>query len=93
MDDQGQSRDRLASPPLTKQSNDAGDAPRLTSMEREVLRLINLGYPRKRIGTALKRRVSTVDYHIKNLHFKLDAANAVEVLRTARRLGLVDDEA
>jgi len=62
----------------------------LTPREREVLRLIALELSNEEIARRLYVSKRTIDTHRHNLYRKLQAKNAVSLLNTAYRLGLVD---
>jgi two-component system response regulator NreC len=71
---------RLASP-------DADDP--LTDREREVLRLVALGYTSEQVGGELYLSVRTVESHRSAIIRKLDCADRRDVVSHALRLGLL----
>lgn len=62
----------------------------LTPREREVLRYLARGKPKKEIGEILDISVKTVDKHSENLMRKLAVNNRVQLTRLAIREGLSD---
>jgi len=65
------------------------DLPRLTRRELEVLRLVAAGWSSRHIAAELAISDLTVKKHRENMARKLGAGNAVELARTAERLGLI----
>jgi DNA-binding NarL/FixJ family response regulator len=64
--------------------------PRLTTREREVLRLLAEGNRNKEIAVGLRVRERTVKFHVANLLQKLGAQSRTEALRRAIELGLLE---
>ena len=69
----------------------AGDTPRLTERETEVLRLVAKGLSYKQIADRLVLSHRTVQNHVQNTLRKLQMHNRVELVRYAIEQGL-DDE-
>jgi DNA-binding NarL/FixJ family response regulator len=63
---------------------------RLTTREREVLRLLAEGNRNKEIALGLRVRERTVKFHVANLLHKLGAQSRTEALRRALEFGLLD---
>lgn len=61
----------------------------LTARELEILQLLALGYPNKKIAEKLYVSVNTVKTHITNLFGKLDAQNRIEALARAKEAQLL----
>ncbi|MFM0610035.1 response regulator [Paraburkholderia sediminicola] len=75
-----------------KQSGNQADARnRLTSRERQVLKLIAEGEKNREIAEKLTISKKTVESHRMNLMQKLEAHNAAELSKWARRLGLMGE--
>ena len=64
--------------------------PSLTPREREVLDLLSKGLTAREMGDILGLKADTVRDYLKRLYGKLDAANRIEALEQARRLGFLD---
>ena len=62
---------------------------RLTNRETEILRLVALSFDSKLIAEELHISEHTVLNHIRNARVKLNAANKLNAVLTARRLGLI----
>lgn len=62
----------------------------LTGREREVLRYLALGMPKKQIAKVLNRSVKTVENHTAKLMERLDIHDRVELSRFAIREGLIE---
>lgn len=60
----------------------------LTEREREVLRLIALGQPRKQIARDLNISLHTANDHVKAVYRKLNVSSSTEAARIAFRSGL-----
>ncbi len=70
-------------------SGDPADAPvKLTQREREVLRLVAMGFSNAEIARSLTISINTVRTHLHALSVKLDANSRTRVLANARALGL-----
>jgi DNA-binding NarL/FixJ family response regulator len=63
---------------------------RLTSREREILRLMAEGTSSRVIATTLGVSYATVRSHVRNLAGKLDAHSKLEVLAKAQQLDLIE---
>jgi DNA-binding NarL/FixJ family response regulator len=66
-------------------------AARLTSREREVLRLMRDGLGNQEVARRLKIRYQTVRGHVRNLMKKLDAHSRLEAVAKAAGLGVFED--
>ena len=62
----------------------------ITDREKKVLELSALGMTKLEIGTRLSISVHTVDYHARNLLFKLNARNMTSAVAIAIRNDLID---
>ena len=62
----------------------------LTQRETEILRLIVEGYTNRQIGQELNISVRTVEGHRANISDKLDIHSRVELVRYARKNGLIE---
>lgn len=69
---------------------EAGGYDALTSREREVMRLVVEGLSTKEIAEALAISAKTVEHHRSAIMKKLGLQNAVELVRYAARIGLID---
>ena len=79
-------------PPLAPGSfpaRQAGEGPRLTPREREVLALLAQGLGNKQIAWELSLSEHTVKYHVSALYAKLGAGNRTEALRLGIERGLL----
>lgn len=61
----------------------------LSSREKEVLRLIEQGFPSKQIAGKLNISKNTVDRHRQNIMEKLRVGNSVEAIKVAHELNLI----
>ncbi|RGE45427.1 DNA-binding response regulator [Comamonas testosteroni] len=68
-------------------SNSAAD--RLSTREREVLRLVSSGHTSAEIGTKLEISAMTVNTHIKNIYRKLQVRTRAQAVRFASLRGLL----
>jgi DNA-binding NarL/FixJ family response regulator len=75
----------------TPASTSAGDAPRLTDRETEVLRLVAKGLSYKQIAERLVLSHRTVQNHVQNTLRKLQMHNRVQLARYAIEQGLDED--
>ncbi|RQS41754.1 response regulator [Burkholderia sp. Bp8986] len=64
---------------------------RLTSRERQILKLIAEGEKNREIADKLAISFKTVESHRMNMMQKLEAHNAADLSKWARRLGLIDE--
>ena len=69
---------------------DAGDRPRLTPRETEVMSLLGQGYSVSQVARTLFVSQSTVKTHIAKLYDKLGATNRTQAVMAAMRHGLLD---
>ncbi len=65
------------------------DAAKLSPREQQVLELLAKGYLYKEIADSLSISYDTVHNHIRHIYEKLQAGNRVELVETARKMGLV----
>jgi len=70
-------------------SRPAGEGPRLTPREREVLALLARGLGNKQIAWELSVSEHTVKYHVSSLYAKLGAGSRTEALRLGIERGLL----
>ncbi len=75
---------RLFDPP--REESPSAD---LTSMELQILRLLEEGHTNRDIGGILGIKLPTVKFHIANLFEKLGARNRTSAVRQAKGLGLL----
>ncbi len=81
----------IQSPAKEAKVRDSGyDA--LTAREQEIMRLLAEGVSKKEIADQLCISVKTVENHRANIMRKLDIHSAMELVRYAARLGLIDVE-
>lgn len=73
--------------PLVKRHDALAD---LTKRERQVLRLIALGFRNREISEELNISKKTVDTHRTNLMRKLNLHNLVDVVDFANKIGIID---
>jgi DNA-binding NarL/FixJ family response regulator len=83
---------KLAMVPPGTGSEAAGDTPRLTDRETEVLRLVAKGLSYKQIADRLVLSHRTVQNHVQNTLNKLQLHNRVELVRYAIAQGLDEDD-
>ncbi|MFD0632523.1 response regulator [Catenulispora yoronensis] len=79
-------------PPGAAGAEAAGDTPRLTERETEVLRLVAKGLSYKQIADRLVLSHRTVQNHVQNTLNKLQLHNRVELVRYAIAQGLDEDD-
>jgi DNA-binding NarL/FixJ family response regulator len=72
-------------------TSSAGDTPRLTDRETEVLRLVAKGLSYKQIAERLVLSHRTVQNHVQNTLRKLQMHNRVQLARYAIEQGLDED--
>ena len=75
---------------LKHPAGDAGGGERITPRQREVLKLVAQGKSSKEIAALLRISPRTVDAHRAQLMQRLNARDAIGLLREATRLGFVD---
>jgi DNA-binding NarL/FixJ family response regulator len=63
---------------------------RLTPREQEIMRLLAEGLPKSQIAERLCISIKTVENHRSNIMKKLDLHSAMDLVRYAARLGLID---
>ena len=63
---------------------------KLTTRERDVLRLVSVGASNKEVADRLGLRASTVKSHVSSILWKLEAGSRTEAAVIALRAGLVD---
>jgi len=63
---------------------------RLTPREQEIMRLLAEGLPKSKIADRLCISIKTVENHRSNIMKKLDLHSAMDLVRYAARLGLID---
>ena len=63
---------------------------KLTTRERDVIRLVGVGASNKEVADRLGLKASTVKSHVSSILWKLDAGNRTEAAIIALRAGLVD---
>jgi DNA-binding NarL/FixJ family response regulator len=69
-----------------------GEHKELSEREKDVLRLMALGYSNKEIAARLKVGIKSVDTYKTRFMEKLGLKNRVEVVRYAKRQGLLDED-
>ncbi len=82
--------EKLLKAPLSKNRIEDSDYGSLTPREQEVMRLLAEGFAVREIAEKLYISPKTVENHRSNLMRKLGLHNAVELVRYAARLGLID---
>ena len=65
----------------------------LTNRETEVLRRLALGMTLAEVGRDLTLSVNTVKTHVKSVYSRLDVSSRIAAVDTARRMGILDDDA
>jgi two-component system, NarL family, response regulator NreC len=73
-------------------TNVKGEQKELSEREKDVLRLLALGYSNKEIAARLKVGVKSVDTYKTRFMEKLNLKNRVEIVRYAKQQGLLDEE-
>jgi LuxR family maltose regulon positive regulatory protein len=68
-----------------------GTAEPLTQREADVLRMLALALPNKKIARTLGLSIETVKWHLRNVYRKLDVAGRDDAVARARDLGLVHE--
>ena len=66
-----------------------GDAPKLSTRQREILSFLQRGYSYDDIGTALDLSVNTVRSHVRIIYERLGAASKVEAVMIGLQRGLL----
>jgi DNA-binding NarL/FixJ family response regulator len=75
--------------PSSKNDPEAENGARLSEREKEVVKLIGLGYKNKRISAELCISETTVRHHLTSIYDKLGVSDRLELLVFAHRYGLV----
>ncbi|MCC7051952.1 MAG: response regulator transcription factor [Gemmatimonadaceae bacterium] len=65
----------------------------LTNRETDVLRQLAHGHTLAEVGKELSLSVNTVKTHVKNVYARLDVSSRIAAVDTARRMGILDDDA
>lgn len=78
-----------ASTPVPSERGPAPGGAHLTSREREVLRLVAVGFTDERIARQLVLSPHTVHRHVSNIRLKLDAPSRASAAAAATRQGLI----
>jgi DNA-binding NarL/FixJ family response regulator len=63
---------------------------KLTTRERDVIRLVSVGASNKEVADRLGLRASTVKSHVSSILWKLEAGSRTEAAIIALRAGLVE---
>jgi DNA-binding NarL/FixJ family response regulator len=79
----------MQSPVKEAKVSDSGYS-KLTSREQEIMRMLAEGIPKSQIADRLCISIKTVENHRTNIMRKLNIHNAMELVRYAARLGLID---
>jgi DNA-binding NarL/FixJ family response regulator len=79
----------MQSPVKEAKVSDSGYS-KLTAREQEIMRMLSEGTPKAVIADRLFISIKTVENHRTNIMRKLNVHNAMELVRYAARLGLVD---
>ncbi|HIJ33132.1 MAG TPA: hypothetical protein HPP65_01850 [Gammaproteobacteria bacterium] len=66
--------------------------PHLTNREQEVLQWAHVGKTQEETSNLLKVSESTVKFHLHNVYKKLNAANKIQAISAALKLGIIDLE-
>jgi two-component system response regulator NreC len=74
----------------SSQVNQKDQTESLTQRETEILRLIVGGYTNRQIGQELNISIRTVEGHRANISDKLGLHSRVELVRYARKNGLIE---
>jgi len=61
----------------------------LTTREKEIIQLINFGMKSKEIADELSLSIHTINRHRQNIFHKLGVDNAIEAIRVANNIGLL----
>jgi DNA-binding NarL/FixJ family response regulator len=75
---------------VTSTADSAGEAPRLTRREREILRLVSEGRSNRDVGRVLWVSDQTVKFHLANVYRKLGVGSRYEAAQAAREHGLLE---
>ncbi len=74
---------------VSSSTNNNSDAQSLTTRQKEILKLVALGYTNREIGDRLDISVRTVEVHRFNLMRRLRVRNVAQLLRQALALRLI----
>ncbi|MDH4301263.1 MAG: LuxR C-terminal-related transcriptional regulator [Nitrospira sp.] len=74
---------RVATLRLKRANRRLNHTPHITPRQREILRLVALGYTNREIAGSLNISVRTVEVHRFNLMHRLDVRNVAQLLRQA----------
>ena len=66
------------------------EADRLTSRQREILKLLSAGWSNREIAVQLGLKTGTVKNHVASILSKLDVSDRIQAAVRAVELGLVD---
>lgn len=82
--------ERLMNPPKQDAHEEGSDYDRLTSREQEIMRMLAEGLSKAQIAERLRISIKTVENHRSNIMKKLDLSSAMDLVRYAAKLGLID---
>jgi DNA-binding NarL/FixJ family response regulator len=82
--------ERLMKSPVREARVSDSDYGRLTPREQEIMRMLAEGMPKSEIADRLCISVKTVENHRSNIMRKLDLHSAMDLVRYAAKLGLID---
>ncbi len=82
--------ERLMKSPVREARVSDTDYGRLTPREQEIMRMLAEGLPKPEIADRLCISIKTVDNHRSNIMKKLDLHSAMDLVRYAAKLGLID---
>lgn len=82
--------ERLMKSPVREARVSDSDYGRLTPREQEIMRMLAEGLPKSDIAERLCISIKTVENHRTNIMKKLDLHSAMDLVRYAAKLGLID---
>ncbi len=82
--------ERLMKSPVREARVSDSDYGRLTPREQEIMRMLAEGLPKSEIADRLCISIKTVENHRSNIMKKLDLHSAMDLVRYAAKLGLID---
>ena len=82
--------ERLMKSPVREARVSDTDYGRLTPREQEIMRMLAEGLPKSEIADRLCISIKTVENHRSNIMKKLDLHSAMDLVRYAAKLGLID---
>ena len=82
--------ERLMKPPEEDSPVDGSGYDRLTSREQEIMRMLAEGLSKAQIAERLSISIKTVENHRSNIMKKLELSSAMDLVRYAAKLGLID---